>query len=78
MKQYIVDAFTNELFKGNQAAVCVLEKWFSDEMMLNIAQENNFLKQPFSSNQAQAMIYAGSHQPVKLIFAVMQLWRRAL
>lgn len=47
MKQYIVDAFTNELFKGNQAAVCVLEKWFSDEMMLNIAQENNFSETAF-------------------------------
>ena len=27
MKQYIVDAFTNEPFSGNPAAVCVMERW---------------------------------------------------
>ena len=27
MKQYIVDAFTREVFHGNQAAVCVLDSW---------------------------------------------------
>ena len=27
MKQYIVDAFTNEPFSGNSAAVCVMERW---------------------------------------------------
>ncbi len=27
MKQYIVDAFSSELFHGNQAAVCVLDEW---------------------------------------------------
>ncbi|MCR5803062.1 MAG: PhzF family phenazine biosynthesis protein [Clostridia bacterium] len=26
MKQYIVDAFSSELFHGNQAAVCVLDE----------------------------------------------------
>lgn len=31
MKQYIVDAFTDKLFKGNQAAVCVMEKWIRKE-----------------------------------------------
>ena len=25
MKQYIVDAFTNEPFSGNPAAVCIME-----------------------------------------------------
>lgn len=27
MKQYIVDEFTNKLFAGNPAAVCVMESW---------------------------------------------------
>lgn len=27
MKQYIVDAFTDTLFHGNQAAVCVMDEW---------------------------------------------------
>lgn len=33
MKQYIVDAFTDTLFKGNQAAVCVMDRWIPDELM---------------------------------------------
>ena len=48
MKQYIVDAFTDKLFRGNQAAVCVLDKWLSDELMQNIAKENNFSETAFS------------------------------
>ncbi len=31
MKQYIVDAFTNKPFSGNPAAVCVMDKWPSEE-----------------------------------------------
>lgn len=48
MKQYIVDAFTDELFKGNPAAVCVMDKWVSDELMLNIARENNLSETAFA------------------------------
>ena len=42
MKQYIVDAFTDKIFCGNQAAVCVLDQWLSEELMMNITRENNF------------------------------------
>lgn len=42
MKQYVVDAFTDRIFHGNQAAVCVLDKWLPDELMMNITRENNF------------------------------------
>ena len=38
---YHVDAFTDKLFSGNPAAVCILEKWQSDEILQKIAQENN-------------------------------------
>lgn len=48
MKQYIVDAFTNKIFSGNQAAVCVLENWIDDELMQNIATENNFSETAFA------------------------------
>ena len=41
MKQYVVDAFTDRVFHGNQAAVCVLDAWPSEETMMNIARENN-------------------------------------
>lgn len=48
MKQYIVDAFTDELFKGNPAAVCVLDDRISDELMQNIAKENNLSETAFA------------------------------
>ncbi len=38
---YQIDAFTDTLFGGNPAAVCPLESWPSDELLLKIAQENN-------------------------------------
>ena len=40
MKQYVVDAFTDRVFHGNQAAVCVLDEWLSEELMMNITREN--------------------------------------
>lgn len=33
MKMYIVDAFEEEVFSGNTAAVCVTESWMSEEKM---------------------------------------------
>lgn len=47
MKQYIVDAFTQQLFHGNQAAVCVLENWLSEDLMMDITRENNFSETAF-------------------------------
>ena len=47
MKQYIVDAFTSEPFAGNPAAVCVMEKWPSDEAMMKLAMENNLSETAF-------------------------------
>lgn len=48
MKQYIVDAFTDKVFSGNQAAVCILENWIPDPLMQNIAKENNFSETAFA------------------------------
>ena len=48
MKQYIVDAFTDKVFHGNQAAVCVMDSWISDPLMQNIAKENNFSETAFA------------------------------
>ncbi len=36
-----IDAFTNTLFGGNPAAVCLLKEWLPDTTLLHIAQENN-------------------------------------
>lgn len=40
MKQYIVDAFTEDLFSGNPAAVCLVDGWPEDPLMQAIAAEN--------------------------------------
>ncbi|HCL76672.1 MAG TPA: phenazine biosynthesis protein PhzF, partial [Pseudomonas sp.] len=42
-----VDAFTNERFKGNPAAVVPLEQWLSDAQMQAIAAENNLSETAF-------------------------------
>ena len=47
MKQYIVDAFTDKPFHGNPAAVCVMDRWLSDETMQAIAAENNLAETAF-------------------------------
>lgn len=47
MKMYQVDAFTQELFKGNPAAVIVTEQWLDENLMQNIALENNLSETAF-------------------------------
>ena len=47
MKYYVVDAFTDELFKGNPAGICILEKWLDNELLQNIAYENNLAETAF-------------------------------
>ena len=47
MKQFIVDAFTDKPFSGNQAAVCVMETWPSEESMMKLAMENNLSETAF-------------------------------
>ncbi len=47
MKLYQVDAFTNQVFKGNPAAVCPLDNWISDDLMQQIAMENNLAETAF-------------------------------
>ncbi len=44
---YQIDAFTNKLFGGNPAAVCPLVDWLPDELMQNIAIENNLAETAF-------------------------------
>jgi len=44
---YIIDAFTKELFKGNQAAVVPLDNWLPESVMQNIASENNLSETAF-------------------------------
>ncbi len=47
MKYFVVDAFAENVFGGNPAGVCVLEKAISEEIMQNIAKENNLSETAF-------------------------------
>lgn len=56
METYIVDSFTNEVFKGNPAGVCIIKQPISEDLMLKIAQELNlsetaFIQQLENKNQ---------------------------
>ncbi len=42
-----VDAFTDQLFGGNPAAVCPLEEWLDDVLLQKIAIENNLSETAF-------------------------------
>lgn len=44
---YQVDAFTDQLFGGNPAAVCPLDNWLPDTQMQQIALENNLSETAF-------------------------------
>lgn len=44
---YQIDAFTNNLFAGNPAAVIPLEEWIDDRLMQNLALENNLSETVF-------------------------------
>lgn len=47
IKIYTVDAFTDELFKGNPAGVAVLDEHLEDRLMQNIAKEMNLSETAF-------------------------------
>lgn len=53
MKCYVVDAFTDRVFQGNPAAVCVLDRWLPDALMQNIAMENNLSETAFTVQKEQ-------------------------
>ena len=47
LRLVIIDAFTDQLFGGNPAAVCPLDHWLPDELMQKIAAENNLSETAF-------------------------------
>ncbi|MDP9229708.1 MAG: PhzF family phenazine biosynthesis protein [Bacteroidota bacterium] len=47
LKLYQIDAFTGKIFAGNPAAVIPLEKWIDDDLMQQIAMENNLSETVF-------------------------------
>lgn len=55
LKLYQVDAFTNEVFKGNPAAVVPLDNWLEDSILQNIATENNLSETAFFVNEKEGL-----------------------
>ena len=53
MKQYIVDAFTDKVFAGNPAAICISDRWLPDETMINITIENNLSETAFAVKEGE-------------------------
>lgn len=49
---YQVDAFSNNIFGGNPAAVCPLETWLPDETMQAMAMENQLSETAFFVREA--------------------------
>ena len=47
MRYFVVDAFAEEVFKGNPAGVCLLEEWLDDQTLQHIAAENNLAETAF-------------------------------
>ena len=62
MKIFQVDAFTNQVFKGNPAGVCILppDKMTDNALMQNIAMEMNLSETAF-------LVQTGSRIPVALV-----------
>ena len=48
---YQADAFTSGVFRGNPAAFCPLDQWLPDELLQNIAAENNLSETAFVVNE---------------------------
>jgi len=53
IKIYQVDAFTSKVFKGNPAAVCLLDRWIGDSVMQQISAENNLSETAFLVRSAE-------------------------
>lgn len=47
VKIFQIDAFTDKVFHGNPAAICLLDDWLNDELLQAIAAENNLSETAF-------------------------------
>ncbi|UZD23433.1 PhzF family phenazine biosynthesis protein [Algoriphagus halophytocola] len=67
IKTFIIDAFTAELFKGNQAAVCLIPMGLSESLMLSIAKEFGFSETAFVMRKDTAEFAIRYFSPVQEI-----------
>jgi PhzF family phenazine biosynthesis protein len=56
LKIYQIDAFTDEVFRGNPAAVVPLTEWLEDEILQKIALENNLSETAFYIKEGDRVI----------------------
>lgn len=54
MKQYVVDAFTDQVFHGNPAAICVVDAWPKEETMMAMTCENNLSETAFAVKEGES------------------------
>ena len=51
MEYHVIDVFTDKLFGGNPAGVCLLDKWLADDVLQSVAAENNLSETAFLVKQ---------------------------
>jgi len=68
LKYYVADAFTDHIFAGNPAGVCIMDAWPSEEKMSRIAIENNLSETAFAVKEDEE----------RSICAVMPRWQRRI
>ncbi|MDQ3395591.1 MAG: PhzF family phenazine biosynthesis isomerase [Bacteroidota bacterium] len=47
IKIFQIDAFSDKLFGGNPAAICILDEWLDEKVMQAIGAENNLAETAF-------------------------------
>lgn len=53
MRQYVIDAFTDHVFAGNPAAVCLMDRWLGEAKMMAITIENNRSETAFAVREGE-------------------------
>ena len=65
IRQYVADAFTDRVFSGNPAAVCVLDEWLPDGVMQDMALENNLSETAFTVREGDTVtLYIADTAPL--------------
>lgn len=62
---YQVDAFADEIFQGNPAAVCPLSEWFDNLTLQQIAMENNLSETAYFVKQGPGTYHLRWFTPLK-------------
>lgn len=78
MRQFVVDAFTDHVFAGNPAAVCILSHWIPDALMQDIAMENRFSETAFVVKEGAAYHLRWFTPGERSTSAAMRRWPRLM